>query len=108
MAEALSDGYRRLLYPSYECGAGMVFSLTGAMCSPRRSRLNAESMQASQCLRSWHNAGIIEDLFLDLNDGYADEDADEVAEEDVEELAQAFGSFRLAEDFEDEEGCEDE
>jgi hypothetical protein len=84
-----------------------VFSLIGAMCSPRRSRLNAESMQASQCLCSWHNPGIIEDLFPDLNDGDADEDADEDAE-DVGELAQAFGSFGLEEDFEDEEGCEDE
>jgi hAT family C-terminal dimerisation region len=97
--------------PAMSAESERVFSLTGAMCTPRRSRLNAESMQASQCLRAWHNAGIIKDLFPGLNDDDlpdAEEDAEEDTEEDVEELAQALASFGLEEDSEDEEGYEDE
>ena len=89
--------------PAMSAEPERVFSLAGAMCSPRRNRLNAESIQACQCLRSWHNAGVIEDLFADVDDGDPPD-----AGEDVEELAQAFGGLGLEEDFEDEEGYEDE
>ena len=57
-----------------------VFSLTGAMCSPQRNKLNAESIQVCQCLRSWHSAGVIDDLFANVNDGKPPD-----AGEDVEE-----------------------
>jgi hAT family C-terminal dimerisation region len=75
-----------------------VFSLTGAMCSPQRNKLNAESIQVCQCLRSWHSAGVIDDLFANVSDGKPPD-----AGEDAEELAEAFEGFGIEEDIEDEE-----
>jgi len=71
--------------PAMSAELERVFSITGAMCSPRRSRLKAESIQVCQCLRSWHSAGVIDDLFASVGDGKPPD-----AGEDVEELAQAF------------------
>jgi hypothetical protein len=91
--------------PAMSAEPERVFSLAGAMCSPRRNRLKAESIQACQCLRSWDNAGIIEDLFTEFDDADPPDTGDV---EDVDELAQAFGDLEIEEDFEDEEVDEDE
>ena len=88
--------------PAMSAEPERVFSLAGAMCSPRRNRLNAESIQACQCLRSWDNVGIVKDIFTDFDD------ADPPDTGDVEELAQAFGDLGIEEDFEDEEMHQDE
>jgi hypothetical protein len=84
--------------PAMSAEPERVFSMAGAMCSPRRSRLNAKSIQVCQCLRSWHSAGIIDDndLFASAGGGKPPDAG--------EELAQAFEGFRL----EEEEGKEDD
>jgi hypothetical protein len=95
--------------PAMSAEPERVFSLAGAMCSPRRNRLKAESIQACQCLRSWDNAGIIEDLFTEFDDADPPDTGGDI--EDVEGLAQAFGELGIEEDFEEvdeEEVDEDE
>jgi len=89
--------------PAMSAEPERVFSLTGAMCSPRRSRLNAESIQVCQCLRSWHSTGIIDDLFATAGDSKLLDTG-----EDVQELTQVFGDFGLKEDIEEDEDEDEE
>jgi hypothetical protein len=35
-----------------------VFSETGAMLSPRRQQMNAETVQQTMCLRQWRRRGL--------------------------------------------------
>lgn len=71
--------------PAMSAERERVFSLSEAMCSPRRNKLNAESIYVCQCLRSRHCAGIIDDLFATVGDSKPPDTG-----EDGKELAQAF------------------
>jgi|HubBroStandDraft_1064217.scaffolds.fasta_scaffold37819_2 hypothetical protein len=55
--------------PAMSAESEWVFTLAGAMRSPRKNRLNADSIQVCQRLRSSHIAGIIDDLFATVGDG---------------------------------------
>jgi len=55
-----------------------VFSLAGAMRSPRKNRLNAESIQVCQCLRSWHIGSLSMTYSLDCKRPDTGKDVEEV------------------------------
>ena len=69
--------------PAMRAEPEWVFSLAGAMRSPRKNRLNAESIQVCQCLRSWHIAGIIDDLFATVGDRKRPDTGEDVEEAQV-------------------------
>ncbi|KAG5954263.1 hypothetical protein E4U56_008039 [Claviceps arundinis] len=54
-----------------------TFSSAGAMVSPMRSRLESSTIAASQTLRSWYKAGLIEGS--ELSDGLFTGVVDELA-----------------------------
>ena len=68
--------------PAMSAEPERIFSNAGDMCTSKRVKLKAESIQACQCLRSWDNAGIIDSLFKQCETEGEHANADDLLESD--------------------------